>query len=62
MHKPWVKPFAGIFYERERYMIPFCELWDSTLPAASVKTLGWNANPDVWVIEFDRTERRAESL
>lgn len=41
-------------------MIPFCELWDSTLPAASVKTLGWNANPDVWVIEFDRTERRAE--
>lgn len=49
-------------YERERYMTPFCELWDSTLPAASVKTLGWNGNPDVWVIEFDRTERRAESL
>lgn len=48
-------------YERERYMIPFFKLWDSTLPAASVQTLGWNANPDVWVIEFERTERPADT-
>ena len=44
-------------YEWWRYMTSFRKLWDSTLPAASVRTLGWKANPDVWVIEFERTER-----
>ena len=44
-------------YEWWRYMTSFRKLWDSTLPAASVQTLGWKANPDVWVIEFERTER-----
>lgn len=38
-------------------MTSFRKLWDSTLPTASVQTLGWKANPDVWVIEFERTER-----
>lgn len=38
-------------------MTSFRKLWDSTLPATSVQTLGWKANPDVWVIEFERTER-----
>lgn len=44
-------------YEWWRYMTSFRKLWDSTLPATSVQTLGWKANPDVWVIEFERTER-----
>lgn len=44
-------------YEWWRYMVSFRRLWDSTLPAASVQTMGWKANPDVWVIEFERTER-----
>lgn len=44
-------------YEWWRYMTSFRKLWDSTLPTASVQTLGWKANPDVWVIEFERTER-----
>lgn len=47
-------------YEWWRYMTSFRKLWDSTLPAASVRTLGWKANPDVWVIEFERTERPAD--
>ena len=41
-------------------MTSFRKLWDSTLPTASVQTLGWKANPDVWVIEFERTERPAD--
>jgi hypothetical protein len=47
-------------YEWWRYMTSFRKLWDSTLPTASVQTLGWKANPDVWVIEFERTERPAD--
>lgn len=47
-------------YEWWRYMTSFRKLWDSTLPTASVQTLGWKANPDVWVIEFERTESPAD--
>lgn len=59
MEKPCANRDA---YEYYRYMLPFSELWNETVPERSMQTASWKANPEVWVIEFDRTERRAESL
>ena len=34
----------------------FCYLWDSTIKKPDVERYGWEANPWVWVIEFERLE------
>ena len=34
----------------------FRQLWDSTLNADGVKKYGWETNPWVWVIEFERAD------
>lgn len=34
----------------------FIELWDSTIKKADLDTYGWDANPWVWVVEFERVE------
>lgn len=44
-------------YEWWRYMTSFRKRGIAHYRATSVQTLGWKANPDVWVIEFERTER-----
>ena len=41
----------------EQFM--FEELWDSTINPADLLTHGWESNPWVWVIEFERMEGKA---
>lgn len=39
------------------YPKAFSELWDSTIKKDDLLAYGWNANPWVWVIEFERCEK-----
>lgn len=36
----------------------FAELWDSTIKPADRASYGWEANPWVWVIEFEKISRK----
>ena len=35
----------------------WCNLWNSTIKKADIPLYGWDANPWVWVIEFERCEK-----
>ena len=39
------------------HVIEFQQLWDSTIEKADIDKYGWEADPWVWVIEFERCEK-----
>ena len=45
--------------EEKRYA--FSSLWNSTIKKSDLDRYGWDASPWVWVIEFERCEKPAES-
>lgn len=49
--------YSGPIGERENYYrSAFATLWDSTIKPKDMETCGWESNPWVWVIGFERIE------
>ena len=41
-------------YVHAAHFLPYSELWDSIIRKSELSLYGWEANPWVWVIEFER--------
>lgn len=41
----------------QMHRFAFYELWNSTIKQSDIARYGWDANPWVWVIEFERCEK-----
>lgn len=51
---------VGVVEKMRRSAIErFAEIWDATIKSADLDTYGWEANPWVWAIEFERISKEA---
>lgn len=57
-------PKEGIFFTKpttaDGMLQAFADLWNSTIKKSDIDRYGWDANPYVWVIEFERCEKPEE--
>ncbi len=44
-------------FEELQWLKPFLTMWDSTIKKADLPRYGWDADPWVWVIEFERISK-----
>lgn len=47
MNTGWIEP----------PVVEFMQIWDSTIKKSDIDRYGWDANPWVWVVEFERCEK-----
>lgn len=45
----------------EEKLYAFSQLWDSTIEKSDMEQYGWDANPYVWAIEFERCQGRSSN-